>query len=137
MLFRFDPFDEIDRMTARRTERLLAMDATRTDDEIVVYLDAPGVRPEHIEVTAEQGTLTIEAQRRWFDADASVLVRERLQGHFRRQLQVGDAVDLDRMSAKFEHGVIVLALPIAETAKPRKVTVEASDSAPALETSTS
>ncbi len=128
MLFRFDPFEELDRRTAPAMPALLAMDAVRNDDEIVVYLDAPGVTPDDIDVTAEQGAITIEVNRRWNDSDSKILARERTQGQFRRQLQVSSHIDLDAMQAKYEDGVITLSLPIADRAKARKVQIDAPSS---------
>jgi HSP20 family protein len=121
MLFRFDPFEQIDRTKGRA--RLLAMDAIRKDDEIVIYLDAPGVRPDDIDLTVEKGSLTVTASRAWRDEEATTLVRERMQGQFRRQLQVGDNLDTEGAKAKLEDGVLVISVPIAADATARRIEI--------------
>ncbi len=48
-----------------------------------------------------------------------------MQGAFSRQLFLGDSLDTDRISARYENGVLTLRIPVAEKAKPRKVPIEA------------
>lgn len=136
MLFRFDPFEELDRMKAgAQTRRFLAMDAVRDENEVTIYFDVPGVKLDDLEVTAENNEVTIEAQRRWFDADKNVLIRERDQGSFRRQIYVGENLDTEKLSAKHENGVLVVTIPVAEKARSRKVEVSSVGEAKELETS--
>jgi HSP20 family protein len=129
LLFRFDPFEELDRMASRQRPALLSMDAVRSDDEIFVYLDAPGVAPDELEVTTEANTIIVTANRRWFAADDQVLASERSQGRFRRQIQVGDSVDLTAMAAELEHGVLTLRLPIRSELEARSVPISVSSDA--------
>ncbi len=124
MLFR-DPFHEFNEFTSSlpRQRQLLAMDAVRNDDEVTLYFDVPGVKPEEIDLTAERNEVTVEVQRRWFDADKKVLNRERAQGSFRRQIQVSDNLDTEHMKAKLDNGVLVVTMPVAEKAKARKIQI--------------
>jgi HSP20 family protein len=128
MLLRFDPFRELDRMTdevAGRAERAVPMDAVRRGDQVVVWFDLPGVDPASIDLEAERNVLTLSAQRRTLAQDGdAVLARERRQGTFRRQLFLGDTLDPGRVEASYHDGVLTLSIPVAETAKPRKVSIE-------------
>lgn len=131
MLMRFDPFRELDRMAdvlGQRTgvERLrsVPMGASRRADRLVVRFDLPGVDPGSIDLTVDKNVLTVRAERRWEpEEDEEVLVAERVQGAFQRELFLGDALDTTRVDATYEHGVLTLSVPIAEQAKPRKVQV--------------
>jgi HSP20 family protein len=132
MLLRFDPFRELDRMTdevAGRAERAVPMDAVRRGDQVVVWFDLPGVDPASIDLEAERNVLTLSAQRRTLAQDGdAVLARERHQGTFRRQLFLGDTLDPGRVEASYHDGVLTLSIPVAETAKPRKVSIEGVES---------
>lgn len=130
MLMRFDPFRELDRMTqslgsqAGATPRLMAMDAYREGDRFVVHLDLPGVDPNDIDLTVEKNVLTVSAERRWdTDDDQQIVVSERPQGTFSRQLFLGDSLDADRVEAVCESGVMTITIPVSEQAKPRRIEV--------------
>ena len=72
--------------------------------------------------------LTVKAERHWepFDGD-QVLVRERPQGRFTRQLVLSDAVDRDRIEAHYDGGVLLVTVPFTEAAKPHRIEVKAGD----------
>jgi HSP20 family protein len=59
--------------------------------------------------------------------DVEVLVAERPQGSFSRQLFLGETLDADRIEANYESGVLSLRIPVAEAAKPRRVQVTSSE----------
>ena len=125
MLIRFDPFREFDRMTesAVRPPRM-PMDAYRRGDEFVVHFDLPGVDPDTIDLTVEQNALTVTAERAWPSAEGDELViRERPQGTFSRQLMLGDNLDAERITARYDQGVLTITIPVAEQSKARKVQV--------------
>jgi HSP20 family protein len=125
VLFRFDPFDSPENVDRRRPA-MLAMDAVRTDDEVFVYFDAPGFDIDDSDLTIEKNAVTIEATRRWYDADQQTLTSERPQGTFRRQIQLGDNFDVDNLTATLDRGVLQLSIPVAEGTKPRKVDISMS-----------
>ena len=137
MLFRFDPFEHID--ASGRLKPLLAMDATRKDDEVVVYFDAPGVKPDEIAITVEKNAVTVEATRRWYDAEVKTLTSERPQGQFKREIQLGDHLDVDNIEASLEYGVLTLTIPVKEGTKPRSIEIASADASTTqeLETTTS
>jgi HSP20 family protein len=126
MLIRFDPFREFDRLAqdARKPGRTLPLDAYRSGDQVVIHVDLPGVDPATIDVTVENHVLTVKAERSWQPAEGDqVIVAERRQGPFARQLRLGNLVDGDRIEARYDRGVLTLTLPLAQEAKPRKVEV--------------
>lgn len=141
MLMRFDPFRELDRLTqpgwTGARNPVMPMDAYRDGDQFVVRLDLPGIDPSTIDLTVEKNVLTIAAERRWARAEGvEVLVAERPQGSFRRQLFLGDGLDPDRIDAGYEDGVLSVTIPVAEQAKPRKVEIAHGQSgSKAIETS--
>src|SRR5579859_8216812 len=129
MLMRFDPFREFDRlaeqaMAGTRTPRAFPMDAYRRGDEFVVSFDLPGMEPGKIDLTVEQNVLTIKAERRVQAEEGDEwIAAERPYGTFTRQLFLGDTLDVARLQANYEAGVLALHIPVAESAKPRKVRI--------------
>jgi len=125
----WDPFQEMDRMFSSfvsnaRQSGDMPMDLFRTDDHYLLSMDLPGVDPGTIDVSVEDRTLTVRAERtQRSDADAQWLVRERPTGTFARQLTVGRGLALDSISASYTDGVLSLTIPVSEEAKPRKVEV--------------
>jgi HSP20 family protein len=130
-LMRFDPFREFDRLTeqlvtsgGRGTPRSFPMDAYRRGDQFFVHLDLPGVDPDSVELTAENNVLTVSAERTFEQQEGDqLLARERLQGQFTRQLLLGENLDIDHIEASYENGVLTLAIPVAERAKPRRISI--------------
>ena len=103
---------------------MMAMDAYRDGDRFVVQFDLPGVDPNSIDLTVEKNVLTVSAERSWQPTDGQeVIVSERPQGSFRRQLFLGDALDVEHVSASYRDGVLTLTIPTAPQAKPRKVSI--------------
>lgn len=141
MLMRTDPFRDLDRFTQQvlgtpARPAAMPIDAYRRGDEFVVELDLPGVDPATIDVTVEKNVLTVHAERRrTAGGDAEMLMAERPEGTFSRQLFLGESLDADRLEASCAHGVLTLRVPIAERAKPRRVEVSSgSGAAEAIET---
>jgi len=128
MLMRFDPFRELDQVAQqvlRQTARPGApMDAYRHGDQFIVQFDLPGVDPSSIDLTVDKNVLSVTATRqRTFAEGDEVLVAERPQGEFRRQLFLGEQLDTENIGADYENGVLTLTLSVAEQAKPRKVEI--------------
>lgn len=127
---RFDPFRELDRLLGEGLRGVsgsttLPMDLYKDGDRFVGLIDMPGVDPASIDIDVEDRTLTVRAQRRAPEADdAQWLSRERPSGTFARQLSLGRGLALDRIEADYRDGVLVLSIPVAEQAKPRKIQVK-------------
>ena len=132
MLMRTDPFGELDRLSRQlfgsvARPAAMPMDAYRDGDHFVVHFDLPGVDPGSVDVEVERNVLTVTAERKGSLEGREVLVAERPQGSFSRQLFLGDTLDTDRIEADYTAGVLTLRIPVAEQAKPRKVAIESSD----------
>ncbi len=130
MLMRTDPFRDFDRLAqqvfgAGTTSRpaVMPMDAWREGDTFVIEFDLPGVSPESVDIDVERNVLTLKAERPPRNGDREMLAAERPTGVFSRQLVLGDNLDLDRVTASYDGGVLRLQVPVAEKAKPRKIEV--------------
>lgn len=136
MLMRTDSFRDLDRLTQQllgTTARPAAMpiDAYRDGDEFVVQLDLPGVDAGSIDLTVENSVLTVHASRGRADAEGvEFLVGERVHGAFSRQLFLSDNLDTERIEASYVDGVLTLRLPVADRAKPRRISIKGSDAGP-------
>jgi HSP20 family protein len=124
----FDTFRDLDRMLANtlRTPASAAMpmDLYRSQDRFVAHVDLPGVDPSSIDVDIEDRTLTIRAERRdTATQDVQWLSHERPTGTFARQLTLGHGLASSRIEAEYSDGVLTLTIPVAEEAKPRKISV--------------
>ena len=134
MLMRTDPFRELDRLTQQvlgtaARPAAMPMDAFRDGDTFVVELDLPGVDPESIDLDVERNVLSVKAERRpSVGEDTEVLIAERPAGSFSRQLFLGETLDIERIDAAYEAGVLRLRIPVAEQAKPRKIAISGGDS---------
>jgi len=135
MLMRTDPFTEVNRLAQQffgtpstgtwSRPAAMPVDAYRTGDEFVVAFDLPGVDADAIDIDVERNVLTVRAERRPVDLgeDATTALAERPHGVFARQLFLGDALDSEHIQATYDNGVLVLRIPVAEQAKPRKIAV--------------
>jgi HSP20 family protein len=142
MLMRTDPFREFDRVAqqvfgTRTRPAAMPIDAFRRGEEFVVQFDLPGVDLEGIDLTVERNVLTVHAERRRSGGDdVELLIGERPQGTFSRQLFLAETLDADRLRAEYTDGVLTLHIPVKEQAKPRRVTITASAGATPTEAST-
>lgn len=133
MLMRFDPFGDFDRLSRQvwgnTRSNYMPADAYRQDDRFYLLVDLPGIDPESIDVTVEKNNLTVSAERKWERGDEQVLLNERATGTFTRQFFLGESLDTDAIEAGYDHGVLTLVIPVAETAKARKIAVGSSHEA--------
>ncbi|WNV87514.1 Hsp20/alpha crystallin family protein [Umezawaea sp. Da 62-37] len=137
MLMRTDPFRGLDRLAQQvftgpgtwSRHAAMPMDAYRVGDEYVVALDLPGVSAETIELDVERNVLTVKAERRPTAVADGVetQVAERPLGAFSRQLFLGDTLDTEHIQAGYDAGVLTLRIPVLEKAKPRRISVTATE----------
>jgi HSP20 family protein len=123
-----DPFRDFDRLAQQvlgTTNRpaVMPMDAWREGDAFTIEFDLPGVARDSIELDVERNVLTVRAERVARNGDWEMLASERPRGVFSRQLVLGDNLDLDRIEASYDSGVLRLVVPVAERAKPRRIEV--------------
>jgi HSP20 family protein len=128
-----DPFRDIDRLANQllgTTNRpaVMPMDAWREGDVFQIEFDLPGVAQESIDLDVERNVLTVRAERVARNGDWEMLASERPRGVFSRQLVLGDNLDLDRIEARYDQGVLRLSIPVAERAKPRKIEISTNSS---------
>ncbi|HVC13372.1 MAG TPA: Hsp20/alpha crystallin family protein [Acidimicrobiales bacterium] len=132
-LVRSDPFRELDRLAqqlwgdarSRSGAVSVAMDAFRKGDVFLVQIDLPGVESDAIELTVEDNVLTVKAERPSPQTTDGVetLVAERPFGTFSRQMFLGDNLDVERIQASYEAGVLTVTIPVAAHAKARRIEV--------------
>ena len=123
-----DPFRDFDRLAQQilgtsTRPAVMPMDAWREGDRFVIEFDLPGVSRKSIDLDVERNVLTIRAERNARNGDWEMLTSERSRGVFSRQLVLGDNLDLDRIEADYQDGVLRLVVPVAERAKPRRIEV--------------
>lgn len=133
MLMRTDPFRDLDRLAQQvlgtpARPAAMPIDAYRHGEQFVVEFDLPGVDAGSIDLTVEKNVLTVHARRDRQALDGvELLVGERPQGTFSRQLFLGDGLDTERIEASYVDGVLTLRLPIAEKARPRRVPISVNE----------
>lgn len=100
------------------------VDIRETDEHLVVEAELPGFTREQIDVTLEQGVLTITAERKSEEQPGQPHLRERQFTRVTRSFRLGQAVDEGKVNARLEHGVLTLTLPKREEVKPRRIEVK-------------
>ncbi|WP_113719470.1 Hsp20/alpha crystallin family protein [Arthrobacter dokdonensis] len=100
------------------------MDAWRDGDTFEVEFDLPGVSPESLDLDVERNVVTIRAERPALDGNKEMLAAERPRGVFSRQLVLGENLDTEHIQASYDSGVLTLRIPVAERAKPRKISID-------------
>ena len=102
-----------------------SVDIEQESDKFVVRADLPGVEPKDIQVTAENGVLTVAGERNFERKDEHKGSRyERVAGRFVRRFTLPDNVQTDNIRARHSNGVLELTIPKAAAPEPKRVTVE-------------
>ncbi|MEO6701068.1 MAG: Hsp20/alpha crystallin family protein [Jatrophihabitantaceae bacterium] len=145
-MLRFDPFRDFDRLTdqllgvpagSARAPRFMPMDLYRSGDHYVLHADLPGIDPGSVDVSVDNGMLTIRAERSGrTEEGVQWLTSERFTGTFQRQPTLGDGIDFDAITATYDNGVLSLTIPIAERAKPRRIEIGRGAARPVIEVGT-
>ena len=133
-MMRFDPFREIEELT-QRMDRAFAggtaparlappVDVHEDESGLELALDLPGVRPEDIQIEAENQTLTVQATRKYARAEGRAAHRvERAYGTFSRSFSVPSKYDLTKVEADYDHGTLTISVPRSEAAQKRSISV--------------
>lgn len=103
----------------------LPLDVTTDADKLTIEAALPGVRPEDVDITIENGTVTISGKTasERSGEEGSYLVQEIRRGSFSRSVTLPTGLEADKASASFEHGVLRLEIPKAEQVKPRQIKI--------------
>lgn len=140
-LVRYEPWNFVTRLhrdldqlladspaNTRATTVIPRVDVQDEAQRYVLQADLPGVQPADIEVTTDEGVLTLRAERRAAAAetsDSSVTRIERNHGVYQRRFTLPEDANLDAIDAKYAHGVLELVIPKQAKTTPRRVTVQA------------
>jgi len=109
-----------------------AVDVRETADAFQVVAELPGVEPADVNVTVQNGVLTLTGEKKQAMQEGKEEVNqfyyERRYGRFERSFTLPQGVDSNAVTARYQNGVLTVSLPKAESAKPRRIAIEAGDS---------
>jgi HSP20 family protein len=109
------------------------VDVHETEDALVMQAELPGIDPKDVDVSVENGVLTISGEKKQETEEgkegAEYHIVERRYGRFERRFSLPRSVDATKVAADFSHGVLSVTMPKAETAKPRKIEVKVTEKA--------
>jgi HSP20 family protein len=135
----YDPFRDLDRLASslfdqRRGPRRMPMDLYRDGDHYVLTADLPGIDPGSVDIDVDGQLLTIRAERTLHSGDdVKWITREREAASFLRQLNLGQGIDTEHISANYNNGVLSVTIPVSEKAKPRKIEVMSEGGSPTIQ----
>jgi HSP20 family protein len=104
-----------------------AVDVRETEKELRLDVEIPGIKPEEVELTAENGVLMVRgekrAERKEGDEDSRFHVIERSYGSFMRSFQLPQGLDESKIEADYNNGVLSIRIPKAALPQPRKIQI--------------
>ncbi|MSU34618.1 MAG: Hsp20/alpha crystallin family protein [Pedosphaera sp.] len=102
-----------------------SLDVTENKDSMVVSIELPGVAKENVQVTFDDGVLSISGERKQktHSEDATCHLREQVQGRFERHVHLPKPIDVAAVKAAYKDGVLTITLPKAAEARPRQINV--------------
>lgn len=124
-LFNNDLFDKMDKSFDNLMKRNsfpavilrnMRTDIAVTNEAYTITMDVPGYKKEDIKISIDESILTVVAEKHEESeaAEKDVITRERCEGHCERQIRLGDDVDVDKITAKVEDGVLTITVPKKE-----------------------
>jgi len=128
MILRTDPFrdfrDPFGILSATVRPAPMPVDVYRKDDAYLVQVNLPGAVADSIDVSVRRNVITISAQpARPEDGTLELLLNERPVGTMTRSIALGEEIDAAEVQADYVDGVLLLHLPIAEAARPRRINI--------------
>jgi HSP20 family protein len=102
-----------------------ACDVEDKGDHLLLSFDVPGMKKDDIKIEVHNGTLLVSGERKQESEkkEGSVFRKERSYGRFERSFTIPEGTDIERIEANYENGVLMLAIPKAEEAKPKTVQI--------------
>lgn len=139
-IVRFEPWSMVDRINRDLVRRpahesaqtavadwVPAVDIVEEKDHFLLQADLPGVDSANIEVSMEDGVLSVAGERQSENRNDSEGVRsiERVSGRFDRRFSLPDTADAEHITAKSSNGILVVTIPKLPAVQARRITVEA------------
>ena len=110
------------------------VDVVREGEDLVVRVSLPGIGPDDIRVTLEDGVLTVRGETgKEPEQERGYLTRERRTGSFYRAIRLPDSVDTEKAETLYENGVLSITFPQLEARKPKQLEVKVGNGARAIE----
>lgn len=104
-----------------------AVDVRETDQELALELELPGIKPEEVELTAENGVLTIRgekrSERKEGDESSRYHMVERSYGSFTRSFQLPQGIDETKIEADYNNGILSIHIPKTALPQPRRIEI--------------
>jgi HSP20 family protein len=120
----FNPFFDWEEEEKRTKNAQVPVEIVETDKALMISLDIPGVRKEDFSLEIKNNELLLSWSRKSVEIKDGKLIRsEKAYGDFRKSFKLADQIDQDKIQARFEAGVLVIALPKMEKAT-RKIEIE-------------
>jgi HSP20 family protein len=141
MLMRYSPFKEIEMMEKEinkmfndlfrgfdRSYEYPLMDIIDSKDDLVVYVEIPGVNKDDIKVKIHNDVLTISGERKEpeLPEKANCLIREREFGKFMRSIRLPYPIEVSKVNAEYKDGILKIILPKKEEVKPKEIQINVS-----------
>jgi HSP20 family protein len=99
-------------------------DIVRSDKALTISVDLPGVSPDDVDLTVDGRKLTISAHRDFVLAEGEDHVHAgRRHGSFTRSFKLAEDLDIDALTARSEHGVLTVTVPVIAAPEPRKIEI--------------
>jgi HSP20 family protein len=121
-------FDTLSGVAGPRTAGVFpAINVFETSESLLVRAELPGIKPDDLDITVEDNTLTLAGKRAMPAQTEKVSYhrREREWGSFRRSFSLPYRVDADKVQARYGDGILTVELPKAAEARPKQITVQA------------
>ena len=102
------------------------VDVRESQNELTLSLEVPGVSPDQIELTIDNGILTVKGEKREERKEGDegqYHVLERTYGTFTRSFQLPKSLDESKIEAKHEHGILTIRIPKAALPQPKKIAI--------------
>lgn len=101
-------------------------DVFHSDDRLVIRMDLPGVSPDDVDVTVQEGTLIVNGKRSFSNDATEIRFMRRgiFYGDFTQRVALGKGLDVDKISASYDNGVLELTIPYSEEVQPRKIEID-------------
>ena len=121
----FTGFPFVEPSTAITSAWFAPTDVSEDNESLQISMELPGVRPEDVKLSLENNMLTIRGTKRQQAEEQAERIHryERSYGTFERTFALPNTVDAEKISAKYEHGILTVTVPKSERARPREIPV--------------